>query len=138
MQKGPGINPALSGSSQSHVVKSLLEVLQHRYGAAHLVVDKGGAHRRACDGVGLGIEFKAPHLPPHEAAVQSERLAAIGETVAFLSHHIKNILQAFGGGADVVEAAINRAVAMKDDEEGLKMIAKEIKAFTRDFPMPHF
>ena len=34
----------------------------------------------------------------YESAVQSERLAATGETVAFLSHHIKNILQAMVGG----------------------------------------
>ena len=44
----------------------------------------------------------------HEAAVHSERLAAVGETVAALSHHIKNILQALGGGVDVVERALTR------------------------------
>ncbi len=43
----------------------------------------------------------------HESAVHSERLAAVGETVAALSHHIKNILQALGGGADVVEKALD-------------------------------
>lgn len=40
--------------------------------------------------------------------LQSERLAAIGETVASLSHSIKNILQGLRGGADVVEMGINR------------------------------
>src|SRR5207249_9524267 len=29
----------------------------------------------------------------HQAMVQAERLAAIGQTIAALSHHIKNILQ---------------------------------------------
>ncbi len=33
----------------------------------------------------------------------AERLAAVGETTAALSHSIKNILQALRGGADVVE-----------------------------------
>ena len=42
-----------------------------------------------------------------EEKVRSERLAAVGETAALLSHHIKNILQALGGGTDVVEKAIN-------------------------------
>ncbi|MDZ4828771.1 MAG: ATP-binding protein, partial [Phycisphaerae bacterium] len=37
-----------------------------------------------------------------------ERLAAMGETVATLSHSIKNILQALRGGADAVELAIAR------------------------------
>ncbi len=38
--------------------------------------------------------------------LQAERLAAIGETTAALSHSIKNILQALRGGADVVEMGI--------------------------------
>jgi len=51
---------------------------------------------------GLAIE----NVKLHQAAVQSERLAAAGETVAFLSHHIKNILQALDAGIDVVEMGI--------------------------------
>src|SRR2546422_7484 len=38
--------------------------------------------------------------------LQAERLTAIGETTAALSHSIKNILQALRGGADVVEMGI--------------------------------
>jgi signal transduction histidine kinase/pSer/pThr/pTyr-binding forkhead associated (FHA) protein len=41
-----------------------------------------------------------------QQAVQAERLAAIGETTAALSHSIKNILQALRGGADVVEIGL--------------------------------
>lgn len=52
---------------------------------------------------GLAVE----NVRLYEAAVQSERLAAVGETVAFLSHHIKNILQALGAGIDVVEMGID-------------------------------
>jgi len=40
--------------------------------------------------------------------LQAERLAAIGETVASLSHSIKNILQGLRGGADVVEMGLNK------------------------------
>ncbi len=40
--------------------------------------------------------------------LQSERLAAVGETVASLSHSIKNILQGLRGGADVVEMGLRK------------------------------
>jgi signal transduction histidine kinase len=40
--------------------------------------------------------------------MNNERLAAIGETVASLSHSIKNILQGLRGGADVVEIGLNK------------------------------
>lgn len=51
---------------------------------------------------GLAVE----NVRLYEAAVQSERLTAVGETVAFLSHHIKNILQALSAGIDVVEMGL--------------------------------
>ena len=60
---------------------------------------------------GLAIE----NVKLHEAAVQSERLAATGETVALLSHHIKNILHALAAGIDVVEMGLD-----KDDLEKAK------------------
>jgi len=53
---------------------------------------------------GLAIE----NVQLYESAVQSERLAAVGETVAFLSHHIKNILQALGAGIEVVEMELKK------------------------------
>jgi signal transduction histidine kinase len=40
--------------------------------------------------------------------MQRERLAAMGQTVASLSHSIKNILQGLRSGADAVELALNR------------------------------
>lgn len=40
--------------------------------------------------------------------LQSERLAVMGETVAMLSHSIKNILQGLRGGADVVEMGLKK------------------------------
>jgi signal transduction histidine kinase len=39
-------------------------------------------------------------------AISAERLSAVGETVAYLSHHIKNILHALAAGTDMVELAI--------------------------------
>lgn len=40
--------------------------------------------------------------------LHTERLAVIGETVASLSHSIKNILQGLRGGADVVEMGLKK------------------------------
>lgn len=44
----------------------------------------------------------------YAAKLQAERLAAIGQTVASLSHSIKNILQGLRGGADVVEMGLKK------------------------------
>jgi signal transduction histidine kinase len=49
----------------------------------------------------------------HKALVNAERLAAIGQTIAALSHHIKNIMQGARFGADMVRGAI------KDDDKDL-------------------
>ncbi|MCR9077088.1 MAG: FHA domain-containing protein, partial [bacterium] len=53
---------------------------------------------------GLALANAEEHLK----RVNSERMAAIGETVASLSHSIKNILQGLRGGADVVEIGLHK------------------------------
>ncbi len=42
----------------------------------------------------------------HHALLQAERLAAIGQTIAALSHHIKNIMQGVRFGSDMVRMAL--------------------------------
>ncbi len=42
----------------------------------------------------------------HQALVVAERLAAVGQTIASLSHHIKNIMQGVRFGSDMVRAAL--------------------------------
>jgi two-component system, NtrC family, sensor kinase len=42
----------------------------------------------------------------YSAMVQAERLAAVGQTIAMLSHHIKNILQGIGGGSYLIEMGL--------------------------------
>jgi two-component system NtrC family sensor kinase len=44
----------------------------------------------------------------YSAMVQAERLAAIGQTVATLSHHIKNILQGIRGGSYLIELGLKQ------------------------------
>jgi signal transduction histidine kinase len=39
--------------------------------------------------------------------VQAERLAAVGQTVATLSHHVKNVLQGIRGGSYLVELGLS-------------------------------
>lgn len=49
----------------------------------------------------------------HEALVNAERLAAVGQTIAALSHHIKNIMQGVRFGSDMVRTAV------KEDDRDL-------------------
>lgn len=42
-----------------------------------------------------------------QALVEAERLAAVGQAVALLSHHIKNILQGMKGGSHLVKMGID-------------------------------
>jgi signal transduction histidine kinase len=59
----------------------------------------------------------------HQAMVQSERMAAIGHTVAHLSHSVKNILQGLRSGSDILRMGL----AEKSDElvhRGWKIVEK--------------
>ena len=44
----------------------------------------------------------------YSAMVQAERLAAVGQTIAMLSHHIKNILQGIRGGSYLIEMGLEQ------------------------------
>jgi signal transduction histidine kinase len=57
--------------------------------------------------------------------MKTERLAAMGETVASLSHAVKNILQGLRGGADAVELAL-RKQDMKLAQEGWPILARNL------------
>jgi signal transduction histidine kinase/pSer/pThr/pTyr-binding forkhead associated (FHA) protein len=48
----------------------------------------------------------------HHAMVQAERLAAVGHTIAAVSHHIKNILQGLRSGTEILKMGL----ADKDDQ----------------------
>ncbi len=58
---------------------------------------------RLLTAIGLQAGMAMQNAKLYQATLQGERMAAIGETTAALSHSIKNILQALRGGADVVE-----------------------------------
>ncbi len=52
---------------------------------------------------GLAIE----NTTFYQAKLQAERLAAVGQTIATLSHHIKNILQGIRGGSYLIDMGLN-------------------------------
>jgi signal transduction histidine kinase len=59
----------------------------------------------------------------HQAMVQAERLAAIGQTIAGLSHHIKNILQGLKSGGEILKMGL----VYKDEQmlqQGWKIVEK--------------
>lgn len=69
-----------------------------KFGEDHLKLMIAIAHQAA-----LAVE----DTRYYSAMVQAERLAAIGQTVATLSHHIKNILQGIRGGSYLIEMGLS-------------------------------
>ena len=78
------------------------EVIQHgratKFKEDHLKLMIAIAHQAA-----LAVE----DTRYYSAMVQAERLAAVGQTIATLSHHIKNILQGIRGGSYLIEMGLS-------------------------------
>jgi two-component system, NtrC family, sensor kinase len=53
----------------------------------------------------------------YKALVQAERLAAVGQTIASLSHHIKNILQGVRGGSYLIELGLGDHDAARNNDD---------------------
>lgn len=58
--------------------------------------------------IGQHVGLALANAQSQKQKLQSERLAAIGETVATLSHAIKNMLQGLRGGADLVDMGLKK------------------------------
>ena len=69
-----------------------------KFGEDHLKLMIAIAHQAA-----LAVE----DTRYYSAMVQAERLAAVGQTIATLSHHIKNILQGIRGGSYLIEMGLS-------------------------------
>lgn len=76
----------------------LLKGVTNRFNEDHLKLMVAIAHQAA-----LAVEDT--HF--YSAMVQAERLAAVGQTIATLSHHIKNILQGIRGGSYLIEMGLS-------------------------------
>jgi signal transduction histidine kinase len=86
---------------------------------------------------GLALEHRRLVESTHKTA----RLAAVGETVAYLSHHIRNILQGMQGGAEVVELGLRRQdmeiardgwMLVRRNLERTLHLAKNMLTFSKD------
>jgi len=79
-------------------LSEVIESGQRRFTDEHLKLMIAIGHQAA-----LAVE----DTTYYSAMVQSERLAAVGQTIATLSHHIKNILQGIRGGSYLVEMGLD-------------------------------
>ncbi len=75
-------------------------------------------------GVQTGVALSNAQL--YDNRLKDERLAAVGQTVASLSHSIKNILQGMRGGADVVELGL-RKKNMDLTKGGWDIVARNVE-----------
>jgi two-component system, NtrC family, sensor kinase len=67
-----------------------------------------GEQLRLLTAIGLHTGLAIEHARLYQSGVQAERLAAAGETVAYLSHGIKNILQSMQSAADMVQLGFDK------------------------------
>jgi len=74
-------------------------------------------------GVQTGLALHNASL--QQRRVEEERLAAVGQTVASLSHSIKNILQGMRGGADLVELG-QKKESLKVVGEGWDIVSRNL------------
>jgi len=65
-------------------------------------------HLRLMTAIGYQAALAIEDTFYYSAMVQSERLAVMGQTIATLSHHVKNILQGMRGGSYLIDAGLKR------------------------------
>ena len=77
-----------------------------------VVLDGGMTHKFSEDqlrllvAIGSQAALAIENSRYQEALVKAERLAAMGQTIAMLSHHIKNILQGIRGGSYLIDLGL--------------------------------
>ena len=81
---------------------------------------------RLLTAIGLQAGLALQNSKLLQQQLQAERLAAIGETTAALSHSIKNILQALRGGADVVEMGL-RSSNVPQATKGWRIVDRNLE-----------
>jgi two-component system NtrC family sensor kinase len=81
---------------------------------------------RLLTAIGLQAGMAIQNAKLYRQGLEAERLAAIGETTAALSHSIKNILQALRGGADVVEMGL-RSNNLIQSSKGWRIVDRNLE-----------
>ncbi len=80
-------------------------------------------HLLTAIGFQTGLAIHNVHL--YLDGIKAERLAATGQTVAALSHYIKNILQGLQGGSDMVDLGF-RSNNLKTAETGWNIVGRNL------------
>lgn len=80
---------------------------------------------RLLTAIGMQAGMAIQNFKLYQAQLKAERLAAVGETTAALSHSIKNILQALRGGADVVEMGL-KAQNLNQAYKGWRIVERNL------------
>ncbi|HVT90347.1 MAG TPA: ATP-binding protein [Tepidisphaeraceae bacterium] len=80
---------------------------------------------RLLTAIGLQAGLAIQNAKLYQQGLEAERMAAIGETTAALSHSIKNILQALHGGADVVEMGY-KANNLPQSQKGWRIVQRNL------------
>lgn len=76
--------------------------------------------------IGIQTGLALANMRLTEARIKAERLAAVGQTVASLSHSIKNIVQGLRGGGEVVELGL-RKQNMKVVNGGWEIVSRNLE-----------
>ena len=115
-----------SGNSvvRTGVREAICVPLQGRYGTVGVIyvdtttplaatLESGGRrfsdeHLKLMIAIGHQAALAVEDTTYYSGMVQAERLAAVGQAIATLSHHIKNILQGIRGGSYLVDAGLDK------------------------------
>lgn len=117
---------------QARVREAICVPLQGRYGIVGVlyidtdsspgqIVQRGTAtkfnddHLRLMTAIGHQAAIAIEDTQHYSQLLQSERLAAMGQTIATLSHHVKNILQGIRGGSYLIQTGLDR-----DDNDAVR------------------
>ena len=112
--------------------KLLTQKVNNRFSEEHLKLMVAIGHQAA-----LAIEDTSYY----SAMVQAERLAAMGQTIATLSHDIKNILQGIQGGSYLIEEGLNQKQwqaiengwrIVEKNQEKISNLAMDMLSFSKE------
>jgi signal transduction histidine kinase len=142
---------------QSGVREAICVPLQGRYGTvgviyidtytppAQVLMKKSNRfneeHLKLMVAIGHQAALAVEDTSYYSAMVQAERLAAVGQTIATLSHHIKNILQGIRGGSYLIEEGLkvgeNDVVRrgwriVEKNQERISALVMDMLTFSKD------
>jgi signal transduction histidine kinase len=112
--------------------KSLPTRIVNKFSEEHLKLMVAIGHQAA-----LAVEDTSYY----SAMLQAERLAAMGQTIATLSHHIKNILQGIRGGSYLIEEGLNASdndvvrrgwAIVEKNQERISNLVMDMLTFSKD------